>query len=68
MDTKVLTKMKSKAIFNWSSGKDSAFALYKIMNSNQFEIISLITSINEKACLIKDTSIEGKYMSFCEEE
>lgn len=40
--------MKSKAIFNWSSGKDSAFALYKILNSNQFEIVSLITSINER--------------------
>lgn len=40
--------MKSKAIFNWSSGKDSAFALYKILNLNQFEIVSLITSINEK--------------------
>lgn len=40
--------MKAKAIFNWSSGKDSALALYKILNSNRFEIVSLVTLINEE--------------------
>lgn len=48
--------MKSKAIFNWSSGKDSALALYKILISNQFEIVSLITSINSE---FKRVSMHG---------
>jgi len=39
--------MKSKAIFNWSSGKDSALALYKVLKENKFEVISLLTSINK---------------------
>lgn len=40
--------MKPKAIFNWSSGKDSALALYKIVKEDQFEIKSLLTSINQE--------------------
>lgn len=40
--------MKSKAIFNWSSGKDSALALYKILGEDQFEITSLLTSVNKE--------------------
>lgn len=35
-----------KAIFNWSGGKDSALALYHILNGNVFEIVSLFTSVN----------------------
>ncbi len=38
--------MKAKAIFNWSSGKDSALALYKVLQSNDYEIYSLLTSVN----------------------
>ncbi len=38
--------MKPKAIFNWSSGKDSALALYKTLQANEFEIHSLLTSVN----------------------
>lgn len=40
--------MKEKIIFNWSSGKDSALCLYKIMQTQQYDIISLLTSINEE--------------------
>lgn len=40
--------MKPKAIFNWSSGKDSALALYKILQSNEYEIVSLLTSVNKQ--------------------
>lgn len=40
--------MKPKAIFNWSSGKDSALALYKILKEDRFEITALLTSINEE--------------------
>lgn len=38
--------MNNKAFFNWSSGKDSALALYRILESGQFEIGTLFTSIN----------------------
>jgi uncharacterized protein (TIGR00290 family) len=40
--------MKPKAIFNWSSGKDSALALYKILKEEKFEVTSLLTSINKE--------------------
>lgn len=35
-----------KAYFNWSSGKDSALALYKILQQEEFEVKKLITNIN----------------------
>ncbi|MWB93994.1 diphthine--ammonia ligase [Flavobacterium sp. GA093] len=37
-----------KALFNWSSGKDSALALYKILQNPDFKIEYLLTSVNEK--------------------
>lgn len=36
-----------KAYFNWSGGKDSMLALHQVMTEKQFEIHSLLTSINE---------------------
>lgn len=45
---KQIVKMtKKKAVFNWSGGKDSALALYKILKENQFDVIALLTTINE---------------------
>ena len=35
-----------KAYFNWSTGKDSALALYKILQNNEFEIGTLLTNVN----------------------
>ena len=40
--------MKNKAIFNWSSGKDSALALYKVLQNSEFEITCLLTSISQE--------------------
>ena len=40
--------MKTKAIFNWSSGKDSAFALYKVLQNSEFEITCLLTSVSQE--------------------
>lgn len=40
--------MKRKAIFNWSGGKDSSLCLYKILQQQQYEIISLLTSVSEQ--------------------
>lgn len=37
-----------KALFNWSSGKDSALALYKIQQNPEFEIDYLLTSVNQQ--------------------
>lgn len=39
---------QKKAVFNWSGGKDSALALYKILQQNEFEVIALLTTINEE--------------------
>jgi uncharacterized protein (TIGR00290 family) len=36
-----------KAYFNWSSGKDSALALYKILQQNEYEIGTLLTNVNQ---------------------
>lgn len=35
-----------KAYFNWSTGKDSALALYKIRQNKEFEIGTLLTNVN----------------------
>lgn len=40
--------LKKKALFNWSSGKDSALALYKISQHPEFEISCLLTSVNQE--------------------
>jgi len=39
--------MKQSAIFNWSGGKDSALALYKVQQSGQYEVQTLLTSVSE---------------------
>ena len=40
--------MVKKALFNWSSGKDSALALYKISQDKEYEINCLLTSVNQQ--------------------
>lgn len=35
-----------KSIFNWSGGKDSALALYHILQEKEFEVTSLMTTVN----------------------
>lgn len=57
--------MKPKAIFNWSSGKDSALALYKILKEDQFEITSLLTSINQE---FQRISMHGVPVSLLEKQ
>ncbi|OCB78784.1 diphthine--ammonia ligase [Flavobacterium crassostreae] len=39
--------MKKKALFNWSSGKDATLALYKILQDPDFEVCTLVTSVNQ---------------------
>ncbi|WP_289666201.1 diphthine--ammonia ligase [Flavobacterium panacagri] len=40
--------MSQKALFNWSSGKDSALALYKILQNPDYKIEYLLTSVNQQ--------------------
>jgi uncharacterized protein (TIGR00290 family) len=46
----MLTKLKSlnrkKTYFNWSSGKDSALALYHLLKNNDYQVDELITTVN----------------------
>jgi diphthamide synthase (EF-2-diphthine--ammonia ligase) len=39
---------RKKAVFNWSGGKDSSLALYKVLQQNEFEVIALLTTVNEE--------------------
>ncbi|MFD2720532.1 ATP-binding protein [Hymenobacter monticola] len=39
--------MTQPAIFNWSGGKDSALALYKVQQSGQYRIQTLLTTVSE---------------------
>ena len=57
--------MIQKAIFNWSSGKDSALALYKTLQERKFEITSLLTSINEE---FQRISMHGVSVSLLEKQ
>jgi len=40
--------MNEKVIFNWSGGKDSALCLYKIMQTRQYDVMCLLTSISQQ--------------------
>src|SRR6201981_337894 len=39
---------KEKCIFCWSGGKDSALALYKISLEDKYEVVALLTTLNEE--------------------
>ncbi len=57
--------MKQRALFNWSSGKDSALALYKILKEDRFEIATLLTSINQE---FQRISMHGVNVSLLEDQ
>lgn len=38
----------NKAFFNWSIGKDSALALYKVLQNKEYAIDTLVTTVNKK--------------------
>lgn len=52
--------MKPKTIFCWSGGKDSAMALYKVLQQNKYEVVALLTTLNAQ---FKRVSMHG----VCEE-
>ncbi len=57
--------MKNKALFNWSSGKDSALALYKSLQDPTLEIITLLTSVNH---LYQRVSMHGVRVALLEQQ
>lgn len=54
-----------KAYFNWSTGKDSALALYKILQNNNYQIETLITTVNQE---FKRVSMHGVHEKLLEEQ
>ncbi|HEY4785340.1 MAG TPA: diphthine--ammonia ligase [Bacteroidales bacterium] len=44
----IFEAMKTKAFFNWSGGKDSALALYKILTGNKYSVEHLVTTISKQ--------------------
>jgi len=40
--------VRPKAILSWSSGKDSAMALYRTIESKQFDVVCLLTTVTER--------------------
>ena len=57
--------MKTKAFFNWSGGKDSALALYKILNDNKYSVETLLTTISQQ---YKRISMHGVRESLLDEQ
>lgn len=56
-------KQRKKAVFNWSGGKDSALALQKTLQNNEFDVISLLTTINEETLTSSVHSIPLEILS-----
>ncbi len=56
---------QKKAIFNWSSGKDSALALMEVIEQNEYDIHCLFTSINKEA---QRVSMHGVRKELLEEQ
>jgi uncharacterized protein (TIGR00290 family) len=42
-----VTLPRAKALISWSSGKDSAFALYEVLRAGEFEVIGALTTVTE---------------------
>lgn len=40
--------MRKKILMSWSSGKDSAWALYCLQQNPEFEVVGLFTTVNEE--------------------
>jgi uncharacterized protein (TIGR00290 family) len=57
--------MKERAAVSWSGGKDSTFALYKMLKANNYHIDSLLTTITEG---VNRISIHGVRESLLEKQ
>ena len=43
-----LISMPPKCLLSWSSGKDSAMALYRILAAKDYEVVGLLTTVNDQ--------------------
>jgi uncharacterized protein (TIGR00290 family) len=57
--------MAKQAVFCWSGGKDSALALYKILQQDEYEIKALLTTVNGE---YKRVSMHGVREELIEEQ
>lgn len=44
---KIVTASKTKAIFSWSGGKDSAYSLFTILKEVRVEVVTLLTTVTD---------------------
>lgn len=51
------------AYFNWSGGKDSTLALYKVLREKQFDIRYLLTTLNEEADRISMHGVRSELLA-----
>ncbi|WP_138429334.1 diphthine--ammonia ligase [Fodinibius saliphilus] len=54
-----------RALFNWSGGKDSSFALHRVLQDGNYEIAGLLTSFNKAN---KRVSMHGIHQKLVEEQ
>ncbi|MDV2448677.1 ATP-binding protein [Elizabethkingia anophelis] len=54
--------MKEKVLMNWSGGKDSAMALYNILNNKNYKVEGLLTSVNATNQRISMHGVSGEML------
>jgi diphthamide synthase (EF-2-diphthine--ammonia ligase) len=54
--------MKEKVLMNWSGGKDSAMALYNILNNKDYQVEGLLTSVNAANQRISMHGVSGELL------
>lgn len=57
--------LKTKAVFVWSGGKDSAIALYQVLQDPTYQVTHLLTTINQQFSRI---SMHGVRTSLLEKQ
>ncbi|MCT3833566.1 diphthine--ammonia ligase [Elizabethkingia anophelis] len=54
--------MKEKVLMNWSGGKDSAMALYNILNNKNYKVEGLLTSVNAANQRVSMHGVSGEML------
>jgi len=57
--------MAEKVLFSWSGGKDSALALYRMLNDERYAVAGLLTTVNE---VYRRISMHGVMESLLEQQ
>lgn len=42
------SKIRQRVVLSWSSGKDSAWALYRLQQQDEYEVVGLLTTFNQE--------------------